>query len=250
MPDLDTQKSVISKWSNYFRPRRFQFLLIILLICVLVSPLVGQDAPGRIFAATVTSLAFVQTCFSTSPKRHTLVMSSILAVTFALYCSMVLTIDIAPFNQPFCQASAKIVAIVFYLFSGSIIFRDVIRPGDVDVNKLCGSVCLYFMIGIVWGQFYQLCDVLDPGSFILDLSKLERHGILNAFERSNLLNYFSYVTLSTLGYGDISPVTRLTRTLAITEAILGQIYLAILVSRLVGLHIASGSSPASVDLDE
>ncbi len=239
-----SRKKTMRKWIVQFRPKRFQYLLCVLLGCVLVASLMGQDLIGRIVTAIVTSLAFVFTCVSTSPHKRVLFISATVASLFSIYCSLVLTVDLPPFNGTFCQASAKVIAIAFFLFAGNIIFRDVIKAGDVDVNRLCGSVCLYVMIGVVWGQFYQLCSVLDPGCFILDLAKLERHGVLNAYERSNLLNYFSYVTLSTLGYGDISPVSRITRTLAYSEALIGQIYLAILVSRLVGLHIATASTPA------
>ncbi len=237
-------------WFNKFRPRRFEYLLAVLLVSIEITPLVGQDFLGRTFGAIVSSLAFVMTCFSTSPKRRILILCCFIAFAISIFCSMAISVDVPPFNQQFYQASARVLAIGFYFSACLIIFRDVIRAGEVDINKLCGAVCLYVMIGVVWGQFYQLCDVLDPGCFVLDLSKLERHGVLNAFERASLLNYFSYVTLSTLGYGDISPVTRITRTLAYSEAILGQVYMAILVSRLVGLHIAASSSPTSVDLDE
>ena len=207
----------------------------------MIAPLLGQDIIGRAFTAIVSSLAFVQTCVSIIPRKRVLIIGGTLAFLLSVFGSLVLIVDTEPFNHYGFQAASRIIAIVFYAFAATIIFRDVIRAGDVDVNKLCGAVCLYLLIGILWGQFYQLAEVLDPNSFYLDLAKMENHGPLTHFEKANLLNYFSYVTLSTLGYGDISPVSRATRTLAWSEALLGQVYMAILVSRLVGLHIASSS---------
>lgn len=240
---LDTTQSHHQpSWFTYIRPRRFQFLVCIQLVFIMVAPLLGQDLIGRAFTGVVSSLAFVQTCVSIIPRKRVLFVGGILAFCLSIFSSLVLIVDTEPFNHFGFQAGTRVIAILFYGFAGTIIFRDVIRPGDVDVNKLCGAVCLYLLIGILWGQFYQLAEVLDPSSFHLDMAKMENHGPITHFEKANLLNYFSYVTLSTLGYGDISPVSRVTRTLAWSEAMLGQVYMAILVSRLVGLHIASSTS--------
>ncbi len=238
-------------WFHKMRPRRYQYLLAVLLVCVLLNPIVGQDLGGRIFSAIFFCLALVNTCVATIPRRRVLFVGVLLSFMVAIYGSLVLTVNAPPFNSFLYQTTAKVFAIVLYFLSALVIFRDVIAEGDVDLNKLCGSVCFYLLIGILFGQLYQLLDVVDPGCFYFEMSKLEKHGELSAFERSNLLNYFSYVTLTTLGYGDIQPVARLTRTLAFSEALFSQIYLAILVARLVGLHIAKPSSgPGRQDYSE
>ena len=236
-----------NSWFAYVRPRRFQILLSIQLIFIIGAPLLGQDLPGRVFTAVVSSLAFVQTCVCIMPRKRVLLIIGSLAFLLSIFGSFVLCVDLPPFNHFGAQVSARVIAILFYSFAAAIIFRDVIRDGAVDINKLCGSICLYLLIGIIWGQFYQLSAICDPGSLFFDMTKLDKHGHITNFERANLLNYFSYVTLSTLGYGDITPVARLTRTLAWSEALLGQIYMAILVSRLVGLHIAFKSNTVTND---
>jgi len=236
-------------WFAYLRPRRFQYLLGIFLAYAVVTPILGQDVFARLISAVISSIAMVQTCVAILPKRRVVLLGSLLAFLVSIYGSFVTVANYPPFNGVVCQSSVKIISILFYAMAGRLIFIDVIRAGAVDVNKLCGSICLYILIGVLWGQFYQLCDVLDPGCFLLDLSKLTRHGDISLYERGSLLNYFSFVTLSTLGYGDISPVTRITRTLSYSEAILGQLYIAVLVSRLVGLHIASTTTSADADTE-
>jgi voltage-gated potassium channel len=231
-------------WYTCFRPRRFQFLLGIILAQSLISPVLGQSVAARVFGAIVSSLSMVLTCMSIVSRRRVLLTAGLLTYAFSAFASFVTMTDYAPFNGIVCQAISRIIGMFFYLVAAVLIFRDVFRAGDVDVNKLCGSVCIYLLIGVLFGQFYQLCDIVDPGCFVFEMEKLVRHGSLSYFERSHLFNYFSFVTLSTLGYGDISPVTRMTRTLSYTEAILGQLYLAVLVSRLVGLHIAASIPPA------
>ena len=92
------------------------------------------------------------------------------------------------------------------------------------------SIIVYLLLGITWGSVFLLVYQLDPTSF--DLSAVQ----INKTE--HIFMYFSFVTLTTLGYGDISPITSHVYSLAVVEAIIGQLYLTVLVARLVGLHIS------------
>ena len=96
-------------------------------------------------------------------------------------------------------------------------------------------MCVYLLLGVVWQDFYVLLDIVVPGSF--NSSLLTEKDFL----------YFSFITLSTLGYGDITPVIGPARALAYTEALIGQLYLTILVARLVGLYIAYAGPECSDD---
>ena len=94
------------------------------------------------------------------------------------------------------------------------------------------------LVGLAWAFLFSLLEVLQPGSF--NLPELSAEPLdLAAMEvrRLSVFMYYSLVTLTTLGYGDITPVTPLARNLAAFEAVIGQLYIAILVARLVGLHI-------------
>ncbi len=85
------------------------------------------------------------------------------------------------------------------------------------------------MIGIMWAGIYALLSKIDPSSFII-----------GSFERKDpnfIYAYYSFVTLTTLGYGDIAPMTDIAYSLAILEAIIGQLFLTVLIARLVALHI-------------
>ena len=90
-------------------------------------------------------------------------------------------------------------------------------------------VC-FLLLGLCWAFIYALIEVLNPGSF--SVASITTAGSSSAY------TYFSFVTLTTLGYGDISPVAQVARSFAILEAITGQMYLAVLVARLVGTQIA------------
>jgi uncharacterized membrane protein len=101
------------------------------------------------------------------------------------------------------------------------------KKNQVKIDLIMAAACTYILIGMIWAYAYFFVESYHPGSF-----KMPEHlgNELSSF------NYYSFVTLTTVGYGDIQALTRPARTLSILEAILGQLYLVIMISRLVGLH--------------
>jgi voltage-gated potassium channel len=130
------------------------------------------------------------------------------------------------------------------LFAGLVVWRAytaVMRRQRPVGDRIIGAICVYVLIGLAWAKMYEALDGIVPGSF--------RFPADTAWATPGLLrySYFSFVTLATLGYGDVSPVTVMAGTLAWLEAITGQLYVAITVARLVALSIADSSAadPAS-----
>lgn len=121
--------------------------------------------------------------------------------------------------------------ISFWLIAVWIAGPAVFGPGVVDLNRIIGSVCLYLIAGFAWAYFYVFHNILVPDAF---------KGLTSTYLSEQLpeLTYFSFVTLSTLGYGDITPVTPLAKAMTNVEAIFGQFYMAILVAALVGKYIS------------
>lgn len=93
---------------------------------------------------------------------------------------------------------------------------------------------MYLLLGLLWALGYQLIETLLPGSFRF----MEEHDAAGSFIKHGFA-YFSFVTLTTVGYGDITPVHPIARTAAIGEALVGQLYPAILIGRLVSLQISA-----------
>ncbi len=113
-----------------------------------------------------------------------------------------------------------------------LIFVDVFASPRVDRNRLVGAACAYVLLGLVWTYAYLLLHGLSSG---LVLGQAAVAGDAASLHAEYL--YFSFVTLSTLGYGDLVPQTLSFRIVAASEALVGQIYLAILVARIVGMHL-------------
>jgi hypothetical protein len=119
--------------------------------------------------------------------------------------------------------------LLFYSFIIFELTRYIIRCKVVDSGVLSASACVYLLLGLVWCYIYALLDYFFPGSILPVLET-------NTFESFSKYLYFSLVSLTTLGYGDITPTTRIAQNWAVLEAIVGQLFLTILVARLVGLY--------------
>jgi len=127
--------------------------------------------------------------------------------------------------------AAGSLSIATLVFICAVILRRIFNHPDVSMATVSASLVVYMALGVVWSQAYSMVERLVPGSFTgltgTDAVLVQRD-----------LFYYSYVTLATLGYGDINPVSPVARSLAITEAIVGQLYLVVLVAGLVGMRLA------------
>ena len=131
---------------------------------------------------------------------------------------------------------ASILVLLFFLINSLVLaIKHILFGPKIDANKIVGSVTIYLLIGIIWALLYGLVEQVFAGSFsgnILDVGGSRFWDLI----------YFSFVTLTTLGYGDILPVNTYARTLAYMEAIVGQFYIALLVASLVGAHLSERQS--------
>jgi hypothetical protein len=122
------------------------------------------------------------------------------------------------------------VIAIFLLIITWTILSYVLEAGPVTGEKISAAIGVYMLFGLFWAFLFSLTYSIEPGAFALENADIS-HFV-----------YYSFITLSTLGYGDITPLLPPARALSYVEAIAGQIYLTVLVARLVGLHIAGAKA--------
>ncbi|MEM6784713.1 MAG: ion channel [Bacteroidota bacterium] len=129
-----------------------------------------------------------------------------------------------------------VFGLLFYSFVVGVLLRFLLTASEVTVDMLYGAVSIYFLLGLIWTMAYAIAETMHPGSLTI-----ARPGspVLDDFM------YYSFVTLTTLGYGDITPATPAMRSLAILQAITGVFYTTVLVARLVGLYLVQLTSRPS-----
>jgi hypothetical protein len=127
----------------------------------------------------------------------------------------------------------RIFGILFFAFAIVQVSQFIFRATSVTKNVLLAAIVVYLLIALMWAFIYGLLEVLQPGSFNVPDGHI--------LESKRLFLYFSFVTITTLGYGDITPLTEKATSFAILEAFVGQIYLVVVVAWLVGMFVSQKS---------
>jgi hypothetical protein len=130
---------------------------------------------------------------------------------------------------------ANCLGLFFLLLLTSLLSGQTFREGPTTSHRIMGAVAVYLLIGIIWSVAYYLVALWVPGAF-----SIQGPNVPGGRESlQSQLFYFSFVTLTSIGYGDIAAVHPVVRMLAILEGVVGQLYPAILIARLVSLHVQS-----------
>jgi Ion channel len=214
-------------------PQRHLQLLIFLLIIFIVSPFVTPYYYGPIILNIIAAAVLLSATYAVSRRRSFFI--------FALSVSLMsigLTFWLAAAPSFWLVIVSHGTLVILITFFAVAILSYVMGSGKVTWDKIYGAVCAYLLLGYAWMFAYSVIEEVQPGSFGW-LSSPAPHDLV---DRVMQLRYFSFVTLATVGYGDIVPHTPAARTMALLEAMLGQFYLVALVGRLVGLHIVHGNS--------
>lgn len=217
--------------------RRYNYVLLLGgLLFMLLGGSIGTELPHvstRIVMDITIFGVFILGIWSLVRSKMAFITGWILGgLTFAL------TVMAHATDILLLQYLALAAVLIFFLLSCGLAVYDVLFGGAIDINRLIGAACIYLLSGSLWGIVYFLLSAIFPASFA-------GVGGETLSEQLNQFIYHSFVTLTTLGYGDITPVAPVARTLCYLEAALGQMYLTVLVAALVGIHIASRRSELS-----
>jgi ion channel len=221
-----------------FAAGRFRLLLLALLAFIVGTAVLPPTGPGRLvelvlLVATI-GIAVLELRAPGQPR--------LVPIAVAGSAILVTTVDYAVRLRHVPYVASAIVAV----FAGVVIwltYGSVMRPHRSVGDRIVGAICVYLLIGLGWGSLYETLDGVIPGSIRFPADTAW------AMPSPVRYRYFSFVTLATLGYGDVTPMTALTGTLASIESITGQLYIGITVARLVALSLVdradSGRTPKS-----
>lgn len=212
-------------------PRRHLVLLISLLVIFIVSPFVVPYYYGPTFLNIIAAGVLLSATYAVSERRSFLIFGLSLSIF-----SIITTFWLAASPTFWLVIISHGSLVILISFFAVVILGHVLLSGKVTSDKIYGAICVYFLFGYAWAFAYSLIEEVQPESFT-SLTSVEPHDLVS---RVMQMRYFSFVTLASVGYGDIVPHTQTARTMAVLEAILGQFYLVALIGRLVGLHVVHG----------
>ncbi len=214
---------------------KFTYLLVSMLVLFLIAPLFEGRVIARGLLDIFTSVVLVSAVYAVSQKKGFFVIAVILVLPVLAGRWSGYLMD-----SSFLGFMGMSFGVLFLGFTATNIMANVFREEEVTTDTISGAICVYLLIGLAWAFLFSVIEYLHPGSFSFGQSIADTSG-QPLDQQNTLFIYYSFVTLTTLGYGDVLPLTPSTRSLAMIEAVVGQIYLTVLVARLVGLHIVHSS---------
>lgn len=199
-------------------------LLLVLLVLLVVAPLMPPDTP-EYGVEFFFDLVLVMGAYSTLTRsKHRLPFLVLTALTLATRW-----VDMVGDQASFSLASIVLV-IAWLVYAVALIVVALFRMPSVDTNTILAAIVAYVLAAVAFASLFELIELMQPGSFRgLSMDGLQR-------EIEHTLLYFSVVSITTMGYGDIVPVSSLARSFASLEGMFGTLYLAVMIARLVGLH--------------
>jgi hypothetical protein len=204
---------------------RFLFLLVSILCLLIFTPVFQGIIGVRILMNVFITAILIFGTYAASKKIYITITAASLALP------MLALIWISHFvDMPFLVFMGDCFAIAFLAFLVIVILSFIFGEREVTLNVIYASIVVYLLIAIMWSFVYSVLESIHPGSFAIGNSQIE--------VGRRLYIYYSFVTITTLGYGDITPTTDLANTFSFLEAVTGQLYIAILIARLVGIQIA------------
>ena len=223
---------------SYFRHARFAVLLFLLGSLMLAAPFFGSvDIRSKSGLAEISlGILFVSMLMSAAHAAARSRVSMIVAWCLLAPLIVIWILNIATGSNTIAVVR-HIVGLVYVGYVILLIFGYLFATVRVTVNTIAASLCIYFLIAIVWAEIYSIMEIANPGSFQITGADTKDVLLELGGEGTAMALYYSLVTLTTLGYGDIVPRTAPARMFAAMEAVTGQMYLAVLVARLVGMHI-------------
>ena|SRR3990167_6142531 len=220
------------KLKNIVLKYKFALLLSALLLFFLLNPLFASPT-GSFYFGILFTLVLLFCVLVITQKKSIIALGILLAaLTFLGAWSGIIYKPIKTL-----MLIETIIASVFFFLITSVVLSTVIRDKGFTINTILGAICGYLLVGLSWSFIFLFVYYLDAQAFAF-----APHVLVNKTPNLHDFIYFSFVSLTTIGYGDITPVDGYARTFAWIEAAVGQIYLTVWIAHLVAMHVATRRS--------
>ncbi|MCG8620240.1 MAG: potassium channel family protein [Desulfobacterales bacterium] len=204
---------------------KYTILLAALLVHVIISPFMAGAISIGLFLDLTFSLVMFSAVFSISRGSRLPMAASVLLM---LPCLFIVWWIYASEAGDEIRLISFILQAVFVLYITVLMGVSILKAPKITRDVISAAIVVYLFVALFFANLYLILEFTYPGSFTLSHEAILEH--------PEVMRYFSMVTLSTLGYGDISPVSPQAQTMASVQAIFGQFYLAVLIARLVSMH--------------
>ncbi len=215
---------------------RFLLLLMSLLLAIVIYPMFRVDLETRLLDDLVLTFVFLMAIPALIREQALRWFALILGVPTVIGIWLGYIVPDVP--RATSIVGFHLIAIAFFSITIGATLHTIYRAPEITVDSVFGAFSGYLLLGLVFSHVFSIAEALHPGAFHCAAGMLEN----NPDERHAILTYFSFTTLSTLGYGDIVPVKPVARSLSMVEAIAGQFYVAVLLAEVIGKRVSQVAS--------
>lgn len=189
-----------------------------LLILLILSAVLENYKYSYIVLNILSTIVIIAGVYAASENKRSIYLLLILGLPWFLSEWLFLT-----------STRTVFLSFFFFLYVTLTLLNMIIKTKEITQNTLYGAVCAYLLLGLLWASIYALINELSPGSIFAG------SGVTGEMTTNDII-YFSYTTLASLGYGDIATVTPAGRIMSVLEAVIGQLFIAFMVARLIGIY--------------
>jgi hypothetical protein len=216
---------------------RFSVLLLTLLLLLVGYPLSHPFVESRLLFDVLLTLVFLAAATVVFQRRWSRFWGVLLGIPTLVLNWIGYTVPAAA--QLPAAVGLHVCAALFLAFTTAVILLGVAEEKRISLDGLCGALGGYLLVGVLFGHLYCIAATVTADSFKGDAAPAPDLplGVLRF-----RLTYFSLITLTTVGYGDITPASDVARSLAVVEAVIGQFYIAVLIGQLVGLRVSQSTA--------
>lgn len=200
---------------------RFIYIILAIVLVMLVNPFIRQTGKiGYFFATMLITMIPLASYHALTEDRKRAITILLIAAPFVILDGINMF-----FANRYLMVVAYSFASILYFYIVVLLVRNLLSQRIITANLIYCAISIYLLIGIMWAGLYVVLEGISPGSF---------SGISDTAD----LVYFSFVTLTTVGFGDVAPLSILVKRLAVFEAAMGGIYMAIIIAMIVGRYMS------------
>jgi len=216
-----------------YRERPYRNIFVALIAIVLIDALAPNAVARGRFADLMVAALLLAAMVETVRSRH----NGVCALALGLPAIVVRVISAFRPDTTAQNTTVLGLSILFLVFLIWNLLHDLNTGNRSTSERIFGALCAYVFIGFLFALVFAHLEYRDPGSFYIS-NDLLAESAANESSRLDIFTYYSFVTMTTLGYGDVTPIEEHARTLAWLEALIGQLYLAVMVAGFVAVHIS------------
>lgn len=234
MKQTHTRKGVLGRIVRFYGEWRFTIVMVVILLMICILPMFERLTISAEKFQAILSLLMLFSIMALSYDRRQKYFAVALGIPTLALSQLGFLVQ-GPIGR-WGTVGGEFFSMVFLFGATGLIVQTVMTGKTISADSICGAVSGYLFLGLAWGRLFHLLERLSPGSFAGHMKMIQ---VSEGLQPGQLmLAYFSFITLTSVGYGDITPASNAAKSLSVVEAISGQFYMAAIVGSLVSVLVS------------